>query len=78
MVRETVDELRVMLAAGRWLTSGQITALLGRPRRTVWDRLMRDAEADPTVRRGTLGGRNYEWRPKYVAALLAEFDEAGE
>ena len=67
MVSQTPSEIEQLLDGNAWLTSGQIAALLGRSRSTMWRRLRK-----PDVHwRATPGGVK-EYDPEDVRRLLDE------
>jgi IS30 family transposase len=67
MVSQTPSEIERQLDGGAWLTSGQITTLLGRGRTTIWRRLRRS-----DMRWRETPGGNREYNPEDVRRLLAE------
>jgi len=62
---ETPAQIEARLDAGEWLTSGQITTLLGRGRTTIWRRLQRG-----DIRSRQTPGGHSEWHPKDVRKLV--------
>lgn len=69
MVSQTPDEIEAQLDAGTWLTSGQITTLLGRGRTTVWRWLNDLDEAGAMRYRETQGGVR-EYHPEDVRRMV--------
>jgi hypothetical protein len=67
VVKESKDELELMLAAGEWLSTGQIGVLAGWSRSTAHRTLSTDASL--RYRRSPGGQR--KWNPDDIRRLLA-------